>query len=145
MLFQKVKSCLCGSKFESVFWFMDMCCICFLDEHTGGEMQLHIQCLVRIIKKGKVIASSDTVSYSHSEKENENFSRTLIEILGGKLAIISNIDIRQCGDMYIHLGDDIVIEVTVVSSREEDEQWRFVKVNSEEEHIVCYPNAAYEE
>lgn len=133
-----IKDILIGSKLSCSFWCMDMLCLSFIKD--SNEYQFHIQCLCRLLKNDSIIASSGDGYYSSLKTTNNTISDVIYnEICGNENVNIQDVILSKCGDICIIFSDNIVMEIIADASRDV-EQWRFVKVDSDIDHLVCYPN-----
>lgn len=127
------------AQFNCISWVLDLLCLSFVkDKH---EYQLHIQCLTRLKKDKKIIASTNNLCYSQDDDESEVFSKAVSNHLKKYTANqVCDVSISICGDMYFSFGNGVEMEIIVDSSVDDNEQWRFLEVDANKEHIVCYPN-----
>lgn len=148
-------SILNGQKLQYINRTCDMVCIgfgnIFSKKNARGQIidyasyALHLQCPFRIIKHGKIIVgsndlflslSSDNEVVDLSEKDSTQFDYKI-----SKLLQINN-DIYVCETKVTIMGDIELscnlfdIQVLNVNSND-DESWRFFKVNSQDRHIVA--------
>ena len=130
-----VENILMGAALSDSFWCMDMLCLSFVKERH--EYQLHIQCLCRLTDNGTIIASSGDIYYSSSDSGSNTISEIINE---NKNTKIRDVFVQKCGDVSISFSDGTVMEIIVDAASHNTEQWRFIKVDSGEEHLVCYPN-----
>ncbi len=134
-----IKSILTGAVLFDSFWCLDMLCLSFVKERH--EYQLHIQCLCRLTDNGTIIASSGDIYYSSSDSGSNTISEIINEnIAENKNTKIRDVFVQKCGDVSINFSDGTVMEIIVDAASHNTEQWRFIKVDSGEEHLVCYPN-----
>ena len=134
-----VENILMGAALSDSFWCMDMLCLSFIKERY--EYQLHIQCLCRLTNKGTITASSGDIYYASSDSGSNTISEIINEnIAENKNTKILDVLVQKCGDVSISFSDGTVMEIIVDAASHDTEQWRFIKVDSGEEHLVCYPN-----
>lgn len=134
-----IKSILTGAVLSDSFWCLDMLCLSFIKERR--KYQLHIQCLCRLTDNGTITASSGDIYYSSSDSRSNTISEIINEnIAENKNTKIRDVFVQKYGDVSISFSDGTVMEIIVDAASHDTEQWRFIKVDSGEEHLVCYPN-----
>ncbi|HEZ7986801.1 MAG TPA: hypothetical protein RWO09_07695 [Ruminococcus sp.] len=108
---------------------------------------LHLQCSFRLISRisGIIVTSSDIYLDENGKFMQEckwdklNANRYDIILSKWKFInkdlVVEDISINNCGDLFIVLNNEYVIEVFVNNSTD-DECWRLFSNNIDEEHLV---------
>ncbi len=119
-----------------------------------GEVTLHAHCLVRLVRDGGLIASSQDAAGPPIDIESgcfgdfswdEGITAYDFDIKGymkrAARPIVRGVAILDCGDLVIHLSDGAQIQVLTDSTRNDREQWRVFRWEAPacEDHIVRYP------
>ncbi len=122
-----------------VYRVLDLCCFKF--EGDKQSYSLHIQCTWRLtVNKIILLAIGDLYASESNNKIKFDYSRNLIPT---KLKVIS-VNISEFGDIKITLLNSVNKEQWVLStfsdSSVNEELWRFIEVDSNKNHLVCYPS-----
>lgn len=118
------------------------------DEHKKSpKYALHLQCFFRLVSRisGIIVTSSDIYldengKFMQEYKWDKLNANRYDKILNkwkfvNKDLVVEDISINNRGDLFITLNDEYVIEVFVNNSTD-DECWRLLSNNMEEEHLV---------
>lgn len=133
---KQLLSVIVNGKMTDVFRVMDL--ICYVFVRDGVEYQFHTQCASRISANDKILLAGFDVYTYESKEDYSLFDEKLSYIDFNEEYTVKSIDVSDIGDVSVSFEDN-KISVQFFIDTSDKEKWRFIKVDSGEKHLVCYP------
>ena len=107
-----------------------------------SEYSIHIQTPFRLVKNNRIVISDSSiyqpiVGEDWSQPNNSTFDSWCkkSELVG---RVIKKITVNQIGDVIIDIDDYTLEIINLVSDEEEEEEvWRILSADCNEQHYVC--------